>query len=50
MSRFVPTIGFKWADPKEFDLNILAIVQKNVLSKLILNILTNYENYTMIIH
>ena len=21
MSKFFPTIGFKWIDPKEFDLN-----------------------------
>ena len=21
MSKFLPTIGFKWIDPKEFDLN-----------------------------
>ena len=39
MSKFLPTSGFKWIDPKECDLN-----------KLILNILKSYENYTMIIH
>ena len=22
MSKFLPTIGFKWIDPKEFELNI----------------------------
>ena len=26
MSKFVPTSGFRWIDPKEFDLNILATV------------------------
>ena len=51
MSKFLPTSGFKWIDPKEFDLNkILAIVRKDVFSKLILNILKSYENYSMIIH
>ena len=51
MSKFLPTSGFKWIDPKEFDLdNILAIVRKDVFSKLILNILESYENYTMIIY
>ena len=39
MSKFLPTSGFKWIDPKELDLNILAIVQKDVFSKLILSIL-----------
>ena len=33
MSKFLPTSGFKWIDPKEFDLNIQM----------------NYTNYTMII-
>ena len=31
-------------------INILAIVQKDVFSKLILNILNSSENYTVIIH
>ena len=26
MSKFLPTSGFKWIDPKEFDLNTLATV------------------------
>ena len=34
-------LGFKWIDPKEFDLNILAIAQKDAFLKLILNILKN---------
>ena len=48
MSKVLPTSGFKWIDPKEFDL--LALVQKDVFSKWILNILKSYENYTIIIH
>ena len=51
MSKFLPANGFKWIDPKEFHLNnIQAIVQKDVFSNLILNILKNYENYIIIIH
>ena len=49
MSKFLPTSEFKWIDPKKFN-NILAILQKDVFSKLILNILKSYENYAMIIH
>ena len=41
VSKFLLTSGLNWIDPKEFDLNILAIVQKDVFSKLILNILKN---------
>ena len=48
MSKFLPTNGFKWIDPKKFNLNTTIIVQKVVFSKLILNILKNYMNYTMI--
>ena len=47
MFKFLPASEFKWTDPKEFA--ILAIVQKDVFSKLILNIQKNYMNYTMII-
>ena len=51
ISKFLPTSGFKWIDPKEFNLiNIIAIVQKDVFLKLTCNILKNYMNYTMIIH
>ena len=40
--KFLPTSGFKWIDAKEFDLNkLLAIVQEDMFSKLILNILKN---------
>ena len=50
MFKFLPTNGFKWIDPpKEYDLNnLLAIVQKDVFLKLILNVQKNYENYKMI--
>ena len=42
--------GFKWIVTKESDwINMPAIVQRNVFSKLILNILKNYVNYIMII-
>ena len=48
--KFLPTSGFKWIDPKEFDLNKYTSNSSNGLfSKLILNILKSYENYTMII-
>ena len=30
MSKFLPTSGFKWIDPKEFDSNTTAIVQQVV--------------------
>ena len=51
MSKFLPTSRFKWIVSKECDLNnILAMVRKDVFSKLILNILKSYENYTMIIY
>ena len=51
MSKFLPTSRFKWIVPKECDLNnILAMVRKDVFSKLILNILKSHENYTMIIY
>ena len=48
LPKFLPTSGFKWIVPKEFDLRIslLAIIQKDVFLKLILNIQTSYENYT----
>ena len=50
ISEFLQTSGFKWTDPKSLTwINILAIVQKDVLSKSSLNILKSCENYTMII-
>ena len=48
MPKYFPASGFKWIDPKEFDLKkkkILTIVQKDVFSKLILNIQKSYEDY-----
>ena len=49
MSKFLPTSGFKWVDPKKFDSNNnTSNTQKNMFSKLILHILKSYENYTMI--
>ena len=50
MSKFLPTSGFKWIDPKKFDLNKYTInSSKDVFWKLILNIQKNHEIYTMII-
>ena len=50
MSKFLPTSGLKWIDPKEFDLNeYTSKVQKDVFLKLILDIQKNYRNYTLII-
>ena len=49
MPKFFPTSRFKWINPKEVTLNILAIVQKDVLLKLISKIQKNIENYEMII-
>ena len=49
ISKFLPTSGL--IDPKEFDLNKYTInIRNDVFSKLILNIVKSYENYTMIIH
>ena len=51
VSKFLLTSDLKWIDTKESDLNKhITIFQKDVFSKLILNILKSYENYTMIIH
>ena len=45
MHRFHPSRGFKWIDLKGLGLNkYIVIVQKDVFSKLILNIQKNYEN------
>ena len=50
MSKFLRRNEFKRIDPKDFVLNnILVVVQKNMFSKLILNILKGYENHAMII-
>ena len=50
MCKYLPKNGFKSMDTNEFNLavTILAIVQKDVFLKYILNILTGYEKYTMI--
>ena len=51
ISIFFPRSGFKWIDPKEFDLNKYTCnISKDAISKSILNILKSYENYTVIIH
>ena len=51
MSKFLLTSGFKWIDPKEFDLNkYISSSSKDVFSKLILNIQKCYINYTIIIY
>ena len=45
MSKFHPKSGFKWIDPNNFDSNKYSSNNfKNVLWKLILNILKNYVN------
>ena len=50
MPTMLLTNGFKWIDPKEFRLNkCTSNSSKDVFSKLILIILKNYKNYTMII-
>ena len=46
--KFLPTSGFKWIDPKGFTwINILAVVQKDVFSKLILNIWELHNDYPL---
>ena len=49
MYKFLPTSGFKWIDDLNKYTSNSSKVQKDVLSKLILNIQKNYENHTMII-
>ena len=50
ISSFLRTSGFKWVDPKDFDLNkYTSNSSKGCVSEVILNILKNYANYTMII-
>ena len=50
MPKFLPTSGFKWRDPKEFDLNkYTSNSLKGCVLEVILNFQKNYENYTMII-
>ena len=45
MSKFVPTGGFKWIDPKEFDLNKYT----NIAQKDVFNIQKNYKNNAIIV-
>ena len=45
MSKFVPTGGFKWIDPKEFDLNKYT----NIAQKDVFNIQKNYKNNSIIV-
>ena len=48
--KFYSTDGFKWINPAKFDLiNIVATAQKVTFQKIILNILNDYRNFTMII-
>ena len=50
MSEFLAASGFKWIDPKKFDLNTnTSNSSKGLSSKFILNILKIYKNYKMII-
>ena len=50
MSKFLPTRGFKWTDPKEFDLNKYSSNNsKRCVLEVDLEYLKNYENYTIII-
>ena len=42
VSKFLPTNGFNWIDPKRLTWkNILAVTEKDAFSKLILNIQKN---------
>ena len=50
ISKFLPTSKCKWIDLKQFNLkNTIAIVQRVVLSKLILIIIKNYMKYMTLI-
>ena len=40
MSKFLPTSGFKWIDPKEFDLNMYT---SNSLKKCVLEVGLKYS-------
>ena len=49
MSKFLPTIGFKCTNPKNFDLN--KYVSNSSKGRVaVVDILISYENYTIIIH
>ena len=46
MFKFLPVSGFKWIDPKEFDLNkYTPNSSKGCVLEVILNILKIYKNY-----
>ena len=50
MSKFHPTSGFKWIDAKEFCFSKYTSNSSKVcVPEVNLNILKNYENYSMII-
>ena len=50
MSKFLPKSGFKWIDPKEFDLNKYTNnSSKGRVLEVDLNIQKNYANYIMLI-
>ena len=49
LSSFLPINGLIWIDPKESNLNVQIIVQKDLFSKLVLNILKSCKNCIMII-
>ena len=51
MSKFLPTSGLEWTDPKVINLNKYSSnSSKGRVSKSILSILKSYENHTMVIH
>ena len=51
MSKFLPTSGFKWIDPKEFYLNkYTSNSSKGCALEDNLEYPKSYKNYTMIIH
>ena len=50
MSKFLPTSGFKWINPKEFDLNkYTSNSSEGCVLEVDLEYTKQFENYTMII-
>ena len=50
MSKFLPTSGFKWLNPKEFDWNkYTRNSSKGCVLEVDLEYTKQFENYTMII-
>ena len=50
MSKFLPRSGFKWINPKEFDLNkYTSNSSKGCVLEVDLEYTKQFENYTMII-